>query len=70
MKNKNIMKFELIDNTRQDNYNESCTMIKSWIGESQDGQVLDIETYYNYCKQFAAAMGFADKTITEWFGDY
>lgn len=70
MKNKNTMKFELIDNTRQNCYNESCTVIKTWYGESQDGQIMDIETYYNYCKEFAAAMGFCEKAIEEWFGNY
>lgn len=69
MKNKNTIKFEFIDNTRLNRYNESCSMEKSWIGELEDGQILDIETYYIYCKQFAATMGFCEKTIEEWFGD-
>ena len=30
---------------------------------------MDIEFYWCLCRQFAAAMGFDDKTITEWFGD-
>ena len=67
---KNIMKFELIDNTRKNIYNESCKMEKSWYGEENDGQIMSIETYYTLCKEFAAAMGFAEKTIDEWFGDY
>lgn len=70
MKNKNILKFELIDNTRLDNYNESCLMQRAWFGETNDGQILDIETYYTYCKEFAAAMGFSEKTINDWFGDF
>ncbi|MGN0992805.1 MAG: hypothetical protein ACI4PE_02615 [Bacilli bacterium] len=71
MKNKkNIMKFELIDNTRLDMYNETCKMEKNWYGELSDGQVIDIETYYNYCKEFAMAMGFSEKTVEEWFGNY
>jgi hypothetical protein len=70
MKNKNVLRFELIDNTRLNSYNESCTMEKTWFGETNDGQVLDIETYYTYCKQFASAMGFGEKTIEEWFGDF
>lgn len=68
--NKNYMKFELVDNTRKNIYNESCKMEKSWYGEENDGQVITIETYYVMCKEFAAAMGFGEKTITEWFGDY
>ena len=68
--NKNYMKFELVDNTRKNIYNESCEMKKSWYGEESDGQVITIETYYTMCKEFAAAMGFSEKTIIEWFGDY
>jgi hypothetical protein len=64
------MKFELIDNTRKDIYNESCRMEKFWYGEQEDGQVMDIETYYIMCKEFAAAMGFQKERIEEWFGTY
>lgn len=71
MKNKkNIMRFELVDNTRQDVFNESCKLEKTWYGEMENGEIMDIETYYTFCKQFASAMGFAEKTINEWFGDY
>ena len=70
MPNKNIMRFELIDNTRLDYYNETCKMEKVWYGEMADGQIMDIETYYTICKEFAAAMGFCEKTIEEWFGNY
>lgn len=68
--NKNIMKFELIDGTRMNQFNESCKMEKTWYGEMEDGQIMDMETYYYLCKEFAAAMGFCEKTINEWFGDY
>lgn len=66
---RNYFKVELIDNTRKDAFNESCLMQKTWYGEAEDGQVLSIEAYYYYCKEFAAAMGFSDKTIDEWFGE-
>ena len=69
MKNKNSLKFELIDNTRLNSYNESCTLQKSWFGEERDGQIMSLETYYCLCKEFAAAMGFCEKSINEWFGD-
>ena len=65
---KNVMKFELIDNTRENSYNESCSMTKKWFGEMETGEVLDIETFHTYCTEFAAAMGYAEKTIEEWFG--
>ena len=32
MPNKNIIKFELIDNNRLDCYNETCKMEKVWYG--------------------------------------
>ena len=70
MPKKNIMKFELIDNTRMNSYNESCKMEKTWYGEMEDGQIIDMDTYYCFCKEFAAAMGFSEKTIQEWFGNY
>ena len=50
MGNKNVMKFELIDGTHLNNYNESCKMEKTWYGEMDDGQVMDMETYYYLCK--------------------
>ena len=43
-------------------------MKRTWYGKEEE-QVLDIEQYFYYCKEFAAAMGFAEKTINEWFGD-
>jgi len=67
---KNIMKFELVDNTRKNIYNESCKMEKAWYGEESDGQIMSIDSYYTMCKEFAAAMGFCESTIEEWFGDY
>lgn len=69
MKRPNKIKFELIDNTNIDNYNESCKMEKIWYGNMRTGQTLDLETYYYFCKEFAAALGFSEKTINEWFGD-
>ena len=66
----NKMKFIFEDNTRLNQYNETCKMEKQWYGDLEDGQIIDIETYYTMCKEFAAAMGFAEKTINEWFGEY
>ena len=45
-------------------------MEKIWYGKMEDGQIIDMDTYYCFCKEFAAAMGFSEKTIQEWFGDY
>lgn len=66
---KNIMRFELIDNTRKNQFNETCKMERAWFGEESDGQIMSLETYYYLCKQFALAMGFCEKSIDEWFGE-
>lgn len=68
-KKPNILKIEFIDNTRLDAYNESTSMTKKWY-EEHDGQTLSLEMYYQMCKEFAAAMGFSEKSINEWFGEY
>lgn len=69
-KGKNYIKFTLEDNTHLDGYNESCEMTNYWYGEVDDGQVMTIEDYYYCCKSFAATMGFTEKTINDWFGDF
>ena len=66
--NKLIIKF--VDNTHLDEYNESFELKKEWYGEEDDGQVLSIEQFYYRCREAAAAMGFAEGTINEWFGDF
>lgn len=70
MQKANKLIFELEDNTRLDQFNESCKLEKKWYGEEEDGQILTIEDYYYRCKEFAAALGFAEQTINEWFGNY
>lgn len=69
MNKPNKIIFILEDNTRLDQFNESCKLEKQWYGGQDDGQILTIEDYYYRCKEFAAAMGFAKKTINEWFGE-
>ena len=66
---KNIIKFELIDGTNMNEYNQTCEMKKVWY-TTDDDEVLTIENYYEFCKEFAAALGFCEKTIEEWFGSY
>jgi hypothetical protein len=71
MQNKpNRIKFILEDNTNKDQYNQSCTFEKKWYGADDTGEVLSIEEYYYRCREFAATMGFCEKTINEWFGDF
>ena len=67
---KNTMEFILRDNTNKNKYNESCHMTKSWYSDPEEIEIMSIEEYYVMCRQFAASMGYAEKTIDEWFGEY
>ena len=64
------MKFILKDGTNHNEYNESCEMIKSWYSNPEKDEIMSMEDYYCLCRQFAAAMGFSETTIDEWFGEY
>lgn len=66
---KNYIKFELVDNTNFNGYNESCEMKKSWYGmrDEEAISIMSLEDYYYYCREFALAMGYAEKTVEEWF---
>ena len=66
---RNSMKFILKDNTNKNEYNESCEMTKTWYS-TPESEIMSMEEYYMFCKQFAAAMGYSEKTIEEWFGEY
>lgn len=68
MKKIGQMNFSL-DDYRLMEYNESIDCSFSLYGD-EDDEVMSIENYYLFCKRFASAMGFAEKTIEEWFGDY
>ena len=69
---KNKMIFELVDNTRMNEFNESCKMEKIWYSPNDNGceEIMPIEDYYVMCKEFAAALGFSEDTIEKWFGEY
>ena len=64
------MEFWLRDYHDTDTFNESvdCTY-ELWVENEMD-EILSIKTYHDLCKRFAAAMGFTEKTINEWFGEY
>ena len=68
MKNIGSIEFWLRDD-RDIEYNESVDCTWQLYGE-EDSELLSIEKYYDFCKCFAAAMGFAESTINEWFGSY
>ena len=52
----------------EDKYNDSVDCTFGIWGEDWDG--LSMENYHSLCKRFAAAMGFTEQTINEWFGEY
>lgn len=62
------MRFCLEDH-RANRYNASTDCSFKFYG-NKDDEAMSIEDYYCLCKQFAAAMGFTEKTIEEWFGRY
>lgn len=64
------MEFWLRDD-RNIEYNESIDCTYDLYGtENQIDEIMSIEKYWELCRSFAAAMGFCEKTIIEWFGDY
>lgn len=68
-KRKNVFKIILEDNTNLDFYNTSCIMEKSWYGANESGDIISIEDYYYFCRRFAAAAGWTEETINDWFGE-
>jgi len=63
------MRFELYDE-REIPYNDSIDCTFTLYNDDDDDEILSIEEYRELCVRFAAAMGFHNKTIAEWFGDY
>ena len=63
------MRFVLEDD-RDTNYNESVDITFALSGEDDDDEVMSIELYRDFCIRFAKAMGFADKTVDEYFGKW
>ena len=39
------------------------------IGDDDD-DLLPMYLYWDYCRRFAAILGFSEKTIEEWFGNF
>ena len=58
----------LYDDFHEDKFNETTHCSFDIYGNFGDG--LNIEEYHSFCRRFAAAIGFGDATINEWFGDY
>ena len=68
VKNIGTMCFWLQDD-RDIEYNESISVDFPLYG-TEDGECLGIEKYHYMCRKFAAAMGFSEKTIDDWFGPF
>ena len=66
MKEIGSMEFWLRDD-RDIQFNETLDCTFSLYGEDED-ELLTIEQYWELCCRFAAAMGFNESTIEEWFG--
>ena len=60
------MRFQYKDFT-EDVFNESvdCTY-EVW--GANEGAGMSMDQYWSMCRRFAAAMGFGEETINEWFG--
>ena len=59
----------VLDDERSMEGNESIDCTYALYGDEGD-EILSIEDYYYKCKYFAAAMGYTEKTINDWFGRY
>ncbi len=70
MKQIGTMEFWLRDD-RENEYNETidCSYALYGTGDELE-EVMSIEKYWCLCRSFAAAMGFCENTIEEWFGSY
>lgn len=54
---------------REDKFNESVDCTFAIWDDPCNCMSMDMELYWCFCRQFAAAMGFDDETIIEWFGE-
>ncbi len=70
IKNIGSMEFWLRDD-RETEYNESIDCTFELYGTDDEAEeLMSIEKYWCLCRCFAAAMGFSEQVIMEWFGDY
>lgn len=62
------MRFEYEDD-RASKFNESTDCTYALYGvDDEFSELMSIEQYWRLCRHFAAAMGFCEATIKEWFG--
>lgn len=60
------MRFEL-DDERETVFNESTDLTYTIYLENEEDELLEIDRYVDMCIQFAAAVGFSEKTIRDTF---
>ena len=58
-----------LDDYRDSIYNESTDLTYGLYGTESD-EILALNIFRSYCRQFAAAMGYSEKTIDEVFGEW
>lgn len=58
-----LKEFENAKKSQTENYRA----IFGVTGDDLD-DLLPIDLYWDYCRRFAAVLGFSEKTINEWFG--
>ncbi len=63
------MRFVLDDN-RDTEYNESVDITFTLAGKSDNDDIMPMELYRDLCIRFAKAMGYAEKTVDEYFGKW
>ena len=52
---------------KDDGYDDSLDCTFTLNNDTGD---FEIEDFYRCCRNFAAAMGFTEETINNWFGEY
>lgn len=58
-----LKEFENAKKSQTENYRATFGVT----GDDLD-DLLPIDLYWDYCRRFAAVLGFSEKTINEWFG--
>ena len=52
----------------ENSWTENYRTVFHVTGDDYD-DLLPIHLYWDYCRRFAAVLGFSEKTIEEWFGN-
>lgn len=58
----------VLDDNRERTYNESVDLEYRLFLENEDDEILELNDFVDYCRQFALAMGYLEKSVDEAFG--